>query len=159
MKRILLSAIYSINQVKIRRLIKSISAEDLSLAIGKSTEYVSNVETITNKNQYPHDVLVAIAEILGGPVRDYYPPDEELLENDGSRFVKEIISLSNIHDCALIINGMIDEGCFVDGKSATDTSIYLHEYGKPNASVIDQALRSAQKSNKLILREGKYFSK
>lgn len=158
MKRLSLSAIYSINQVKLRRLVKSIAARELSKAIGKSPEYIGNVETITNKNQYPHDVLLAIAEVLDCNVRDFYPPDEELLESEGSRFVKEILSLSNIDDCTFIISGMIDADCFVDGMSADDTNKHLHEYGKPNSLIIEQALKAAEKANKLNLQNGKYFS-
>ncbi|WP_270089977.1 hypothetical protein [Sphingobacterium sp. SYP-B4668] len=92
-------------------------------------------------------------------VRDFYPPDEELLESDGSRFVKEIISLSNIDDCTLVINEMINADCFVNGMSADDTSKHLHEYGKPNSLIIEQALKVAEKANKLSLQNDKYFSK
>ncbi|MFD2556029.1 helix-turn-helix domain-containing protein [Sphingobacterium tabacisoli] len=159
MRRVTLSTIYAINKVKFWRLIKNISARELSVAIDKAPEYVSNVENMSNKNQYPHHVLIAIAKVLGCDVRDFYPSDEELLESDGSRFVKEIISLSNIDDCTLVINGMIDAGYFVDGKSADDTAKYLFEQGKPNALVIEEALRVVEKSSKLSLRNGKYISK
>lgn len=158
MRRVTLSAIYSINKVKFCRLVKNLSARALSTAIGKVPEYVSNVESNSKKTQYPHDVLIAISHVFDCDVRDFYPADEELLESDGSRFVKEIISLSNFDDCILVLNGMIAADCFKHGMSFEETSIHLHEQGKPNSLVIENALKALEKTNKLRLRDGKYFS-
>lgn len=160
MVKLSFSAIYVINKVKLARLIQGISARQLSLDItNNQDEYViSRHESTAYKTQYPHYTLILIAKVLNCDVREFYPSDEVLLENDGSRFVKEIISLSNIDDCTLVINEMIDAGCFNDGMSFEETSIHLHEQGKPNSLVIEQALKAAEKANKLSLRNGKYYS-
>ncbi|ERJ61316.1 hypothetical protein [Sphingobacterium paucimobilis] len=158
MVKLTTSAIFTINMVKLRRLVKGRSARDLSASVSSDPNLISGFESMVIKSQYPHHVLSSIANELNDDIRLYYPPDEDLLEDDGSRFVKEIISLSNIDDCTLVINGMIDAGCFIDGKSKDDTAIYLFEQGKPNALIIEQALKIAEKANKLSLRDGKYFS-
>ncbi|SKC06500.1 hypothetical protein SAMN05660841_03967 [Sphingobacterium nematocida] len=152
------SAIFTINMVKLRRLVKGRSARGLSAAVSSDPNLISGFESMVIKSQYPHHVLSAIANELNDDIRLYYPPDEDLLEDDGSRFVKEIISLSNIDDCTLVINEMINADCFINGMSADDTSKYLHEYGKPNSLIIEQALKAAEKANKLNLQNGKYFS-
>jgi len=152
------SAIFTINMVKLRRLVKGRSARGLSASVSSDPNLISGFESMAIKSQYPHHVLSAIANELNDDIRLYYPPDEDLLESDGSRFVKEIISLSNIDDCTLVINEMIAAGCFVNGLSVDDTSKYLHEYRKPNSLIIEQALRLVEKANKLNLHNGKYFS-
>lgn len=105
-------AVYIINQVKLRRLIKGYSARKLSEAIGLESQLVSKYESETNKNYYSHQVLIKIADVLGCSVRDFYPPDEILLENDGEYITKTIISLSNLEDVKKVLTGLIDDAYF-----------------------------------------------
>ncbi len=150
-------AIYIINQVKLRRLIAGIPAEKLSELIGMSDAYISGIESMATKNQYPLDVLTKIAKVLKCEVRDFYPPDELLLKNDGSNVLKDIISLADIEGASNVINGMIEFGYFKKPKSFANIAKHLQIYGKPEAPIVEQALNNFVANGKLTLTNGSYI--
>lgn len=160
MVKISYSAIYTINKIKLARMIQGKSARQLSKdATNNQDDYlISRHESEAYKTQYPHHTLISIAKVLNCDVRDLYPPDEFLLEYDGTRHLKEIINLSNLEDSILVINELIKSDFFVEGKTMEDTSRYLHEFGKPNALVIGKAVKALEQEKKLVLRDEKYYS-
>lgn len=151
------AAVYIINQVKLRRLVLGISARDLSRLIEMSDSYVSSIESMATKGQYTTNELSKIALVLKCEVHDFYPPDELLSKNDGSNVFKKIISLSEIEDTLIVIDGLINAGFFKNGKSVEDVARHLFVYGKREATVVQETLDINAKHGKLTLTNGSYI--
>src|SRR5690606_14603715 len=156
------TAVYIINQVKLRRLILGISARGLARAIEMSDSYVSSIESMATKNQFTINELSKIALVLKCEVRDFYPPDEMLLKNDGSNVLKEIISLADIEGASKVISGMTGIGYFDGSRLDEETTSsgvakYLDVLGKKEAPVVQQALNNFVANGKLTLTNGSYI--
>ena len=156
------SAVYIINQVKLRRLILGISARSLAKELGLVPQYISKIESMKQVYQYPLEMLAKIAKILGCEVRDFYPPDELLLKNDGSNVLKEIISLADIEVASKVIEGMTGIGYFDGSRLDEETTSsgvakYLDVLGKKEAPVVQQALNNFVANGKLTLTNGSYI--
>ena len=151
------SAVYIINQVKLRRLILGISARSLAKKLGLVPQYISKIENMDQDYQYPLEMLSKIAKILGCDVREFYPPDELLMKNDGSNIFKKIINLSDIEVASKVINGMIETGYFKKAKSLTKIAKHLQVYGRSEAPVIEQVVNNFATNGKLTLKNRSYF--
>lgn len=150
-------AVYIISQVKLRRLIKGYSARKLSEDIGLESQLVSKYENETNKNLYSPQILIKIAKVLGCTVRDFYPPDEILLENDGEYITKTIISLSNLEDVKKVLTGLIDDGYFSKSRTFEKITKYLHIDGKPESMVVKKGLEYAIENGLLTINDGGFI--
>ncbi|MGA6119332.1 helix-turn-helix domain-containing protein [Sphingobacterium anhuiense] len=150
-------AVYIINQVKLRRLIKGYSARKLSEDIGLESQLVSKYENETNKNLYSPQILIKIARILGCSVRDFYPSDEVLMQNDGEHVNKIIISLSNLEDVKKIIAGLVDDGYFSKSRTFEKITKYLHIDGKPESAVVKQGLDWAIVNGLLTMNDSSFI--
>ncbi|UZJ66596.1 helix-turn-helix domain-containing protein [Sphingobacterium sp. KU25419] len=134
------------------------SAEQLSANISMSDSYISSVESMANKSQYPYEILIKIAKVLGFSVRDFYPSDELLMENDGEYVNKIIISLSNLEDVKKIIIGLIDEGYFSKSRTFEKITKYLYIDGKPESMVVKQGLEWAIENGLLTMNDGNFIA-
>ncbi|QQD11626.1 helix-turn-helix domain-containing protein [Sphingobacterium sp. UDSM-2020] len=152
------TATYIINKIKFLRFVLGISAEQLSANISMSDSYISSVESMANKSQYPHAILIKIADVLGCTVRDFYPPDEILLENDGEYITKTIISLSNLEDVKKVLTGLIDDGYFSKSRAFEDITKYLHINGKPESTVVKKGLEWTIENGLLTMNDGKFIA-
>lgn len=153
------TATYIINEIKFLRLVLGISAEKLSTDISMSDSYISSVESMANKSQYPYEILVKIAKVLGCTVRDFYPPDEILLENDGEYITKTIISLSNLEDVKKVLTGLIDDGYFSKSRTFEKITKYLHIDGKPESMVVKQGLDWAIENSLLAMNDDSFLKR
>ena len=81
---------FIITKVKEKREEKGISQSALSLAIGKSTSYVSDVEAQSKTAKYNIKSLNIIAIALGCSIKDFLP--DEPIREEKYNFIKEIIS-------------------------------------------------------------------
>lgn len=156
------TAVFIINQVKLRRLILGISARELARLIEMSDSYVSSIESMVTRNQFTINELGKIALVLKCEVRDFYPPDEILTKNDGSNVLKEIISLADIETATEVIDGMIGIGYFDGSRLDEETTSsgvvkYLDVLGKKEDPFVQQALDNAVESGKLTLTNGSYI--
>lgn len=82
--------LYIIRKVKEKREEKGISQAALSLAIGKSTTYISDVEAQSKTAKYNIKSLNIIALALGCSIKDFFP--DHPIREDKYNFIKEIIS-------------------------------------------------------------------
>lgn len=156
MVKLTFSASYIINQVKLRRLIFGISARDLSERIGLVPQFISKIESMDQGNQYSLEMLSKIADELQCKVRDFYPPDDLLLESDGPKIPKEIISLADTEIAKKVIDGMIDIGYFGKPKAFIEIQKYLHIHGRPEVPTVQLALDDAVDNGKLIATDDHY---
>lgn len=152
------TATYIINRIKFLRFVLGISAEQLSGDISMSDSYISSVESMANKSQYPYEILIKIAKVLGCSVRDFYPSDEVLMENDGEYVTKTIISLSNLEDVKEIIVGLIDDGYFSEARTFETITKYLHINGKPESKVVKEGLEWAIENSLLKMDEDHFIA-
>lgn len=152
------TATYIINKIKFLRLVLGIPAEQLSADISMSDSYISSVESMANKSQYPYEILIKIADILGCSVRNFYPSDEVLMENDGEYVTKTIISLSNLEDVKKIIVGLIDDGYFSISRTFELIAKYLHIDGKPESTVVKKGLEWAIENGLLTMNDGNFIA-
>ena len=143
------TAVFIINRVKFKRIVNGYSARDLSEKIGQESQYISKVESMLSKSQYPHQILIKIAEVLECSPRDFYPSDEVLQNNSGELVEKEIISLSNLDDTIMILLAMQSDGYFSKERSTEDLLRYLYILGKPEANVVKEALSTLVRESKL----------
>lgn len=151
------TASYIINKIKFLRLVLGISAEQLSADISMSDSYISSVESMANKSQYPYEILIKIAKVLGCSVRDFYPADAVLMENDGEYVNKIIISLSNLEDVKKIIVELIDDGYFSKSRTFVKITKYLYIDGKPESVVVKQGLDWAIENNLLAMNDSSFI--
>lgn len=79
---------YIIKRIKDIREEKGISQTSLSLAIGKSTSYISDIEAQSKTAKYNIKSLNLIAIALGCSIKDFLPDDP--IREDKYDFVKEI---------------------------------------------------------------------
>jgi len=82
--------LYIIRKVKEKREEKGISQAALSLAIGKSTTYISDIEAQSKTAKYNIKSLNIIALALGCSIKDFIP--DHPIREDKYNFIKEIIS-------------------------------------------------------------------
>ncbi|MCT4032847.1 transcriptional regulator [Elizabethkingia anophelis] len=82
--------IYVITKVKEKREEKGISQTTLSLAIGKSTTYISDIEAQSKTAKYNIKSLNLIAIALGCSLQDFFP--EKPIYEKKYEFIKEISS-------------------------------------------------------------------
>lgn len=143
------TAVFIINQVKFKRIVNGYSARDLSEKISQESQYISKVESMTSKGQYTHQILIKIAEVLECSPRDFYPSDEVLQNNSGELVEKKVISLSNLDDTIMILLAMQSDGYFSKERSTEDLLRYLYILGKPDASVVKEALSRLVDESKL----------
>jgi len=81
---------FIIKKVKEIREKKGLSQVDLSLAIGKGTTFISDIEAPSKKAKYNVIHLNIIAKALGCSSKDFWP-DKPILEEKYS-FIKELKS-------------------------------------------------------------------
>ena len=143
------TAVFIINQVKFKRIVNGYSARDLSEKISQESQYISKVESMANKGQYTHQILIKIAEVLECSPRDFYPSDEVLNNNSGELVEKKIISLSSLDDTIMILLAMQSDGYFSKERSTEDLLRYLYILGKPEANVVKVALSTLVRESKL----------
>jgi len=143
------TAVFIINQVKFKRIVNGYSARDLSEKISQESQYISKVESMAGKGQYPHQILIKIATILECSPRDFYPSDEVLQNNSGELVEKKVISLSNLDDAIKILLAMKLDGYFSEERSTEVILRYFHILGKPEANVVKEALSRLVKESKL----------
>lgn len=79
---------YVILKVKEIREQRGISQTSLSLAIGKSTSYISDVEAHSKTAKYNIKSLNLISKVLGCSPKDFWP--EEAILEEKYEFVKEM---------------------------------------------------------------------
>jgi len=79
---------YIIKRIKDIREEKGISQTSLSLAIGKSTSYISDIEAQSKTAKYNIKSLNLIAIALGCSIKDFLPDDP--VREEKYDFVKEI---------------------------------------------------------------------
>lgn len=79
---------YIIKRIKDIREEKGISQTSLSLAIGKSTSYISDIEAQSKTAKYNIKSLNLIAIALGCSIKDFLPDNP--IREDKYDFVKEI---------------------------------------------------------------------
>ena len=82
--------LYIIRKVKEKREEKGVSQVALSLAIGKSTTYISDVEAQSKTAKYNIKSLNIIALALGCSIKDFLP--DKPISEDKYNFIKEVIS-------------------------------------------------------------------
>jgi len=143
------TAVFIINQVKFKRIVNGYSARDLSEKISQESQYISKVESMAGKGQYPHQILIKIAAILECSARDFYPSDEVLQNNSGELVEKKIISLSNLDDTIEILLAMVSNEYFSKERSIEDILRYFYILGKPEGDVTKEALSRLVKESKL----------
>ncbi|WP_286863375.1 MULTISPECIES: helix-turn-helix domain-containing protein [Sphingobacterium] len=150
------TAVFIINRVKFLRILRGFAAEELSEEIGMSDSYISSIENLLNKHQYPHQILIKIAAVLECSPRDFYPSDEVLQNNSGELVEKKVISLSNLDDAIKILLAMKLDGYFSEERSTEDILRYFYILGKPEANVVKEALSRLVNESKLK-KQGEYF--
>lgn len=79
---------YIIKRIKDIREEKGISQTSLSLAIGKSTSYISDIEAQSKTAKYNIKSLNLIAIALGCSIKDFFPDDP--IRESKYDFIKEI---------------------------------------------------------------------
>lgn len=153
------TAVFIINRVKFIRILRGFAAEELSEKIGMSDSYISSIENLLNKHQYPHQILIKIAAVLKCSPRDFYPSDEVLQNNSGELVEKKIISLSNLDDAIKILIAMQSDGYFSKERSTEDLLRYFYILGKPEANVVQEALNRLVDESKLQKRGDNFIDK
>ncbi|WP_153846081.1 hypothetical protein [Sphingobacterium paramultivorum] len=153
------TAVFIINQVKFKRIVNGYSARDLSEKISQESQYISKVESMISKSQYPHQILIKIAEVLKCSARDFYPSDEVLQNNSGELVEKKVISLSNLDDTIKILLAMQSEGYFSKERSTEDLLRYFYILGRPEANVVQEALNRLVDESKLEKRVDNFIDK
>lgn len=152
-------ALFILNQVKFKRLIKGLSVTDLSIYLGVSEAYINAIESRTNTSQYTYKDLIKIIEILDCNITDFYPPEQLLLKHDGEHVFKEIISLSKEEDTLSIIKGLIERKYFQNKISLLTLVKYLNIKSKSQEAVVLNVLNKLVEEKDLNFSEGFYTSK
>jgi len=158
MEKITRLALYIVNGSKKRRLILGISAKAFGRIIGKSEEYVQNIES-SRKGHYSHIDFPKIAAALDWQVHDLLPPDNSPY-SDGTLVDKIIFSLTNPSDAEEVIVGMKEIGYFKKKKSLKDIFeyLYLTEDMIEKRQVIIEVLDKLILNDVLKLQNGSYLA-
>lgn len=158
MEKITRLALYIINSSKKRRLILGISAKAFGRIIGKSEEYVQNIES-SRKGHYSHIDFPTIAAALDWQVHNLLPPDNSQY-SDGTLVDKVVFSLINPSDAKEVIVGMKEIGYFKKKKSLKDIFeyLYLTEDMIEKRQVINDVLEKLTSNNVLKLQNGNYIA-
>lgn len=64
-----------------------------------------------------------------------------MLESDGTKVKKKVLSLSNPGDMQFVVEGLIEYSFFNEPKSLTDVAKHLYIDGKEEELVLDGILR------------------
>jgi len=147
---------YVINQVKYRRLVLGISAYHLSQLLGKSQNFVINIENSDLPGQYNTHDYPTLAKSLDWQIHDLLPPDEADQKSDGTLVEKAVLSLSNEADMQLVLEGMIAHGFFNESRTIAETTKHLFIEGKVEAKVLIKVMERLSLANKLE-KEGDSF--
>jgi len=158
MEKITRLSLYIINNSKKRRLILGISAKAFGRIIGKSEEFVQNIESI-RRGHYLHIDFPSIANALDWEIHDLLPPDNSPY-SDGTLVDKVVFSLKKPSDAEEVIVGMKDIGYFKKEKSLNDIfeHLYLTENMSEKRKVITELLEKLVSNNILKLNNGKYLA-
>lgn len=140
---------YVINQVKYRRLVLGISAYHLSQLLGKSQNFVINMENSDLPGQYNTHDYPTLAKSLDWQIHDLLPPDEADQKSDGTLVEKAVLSLNNEADMQLVLEGMIDYGFFDEGKTIAETAKHLFIEGKEEEKVLRSVLQKLSLEKRL----------
>ncbi|MDM8173159.1 hypothetical protein RYH73_07995 [Olivibacter sp. CPCC 100613] len=149
---------YVINRVKYRRLVLGISAYHLSQLLGKSQNFVINIENSDLPGQYNTHDYPTLAKSLDWQIHDLLPPDEADQKSDGTLVEKAVLSLSNETDMQLVLKGMIDHGFFDSDKTITDTAKHLFIEGKAEEKIMVRTLNKLA-ANGLLENKSSVYTK
>lgn len=130
-----------INRVKLRRLVLGIPASRLANFLGHDKSYIFNIEKDVLPAQYPPHEYPALAQSLDWEIHDLLPPDETDQKSDGTLVEKVVLSLSIEADMQLVLEGMIADGFFNEGRTIAETAKHLFIEGKPEEKVLIKVLK------------------
>ncbi len=158
MEKITPLALYIINCSKKRRLILGISAKAFGRIIGKSEEYVQNIES-NRKGHYSHVDFPTMAAALDWELHDLLPPDHSSY-SDGTLVDKVVFSLTNPPDAEEVIVGMKEIGYFKKKKSLKDIFeyLYLTQDMIEKRQIISDVLEKLTSNSVLKLQDGDYIA-
>lgn len=151
-------SLYIINICKKRRLIIGLSAKAFARLIGKSEEYVQNIES-SRQGHYQNFDYTLIANALNWETHDLLP-SSDFPYSDGTLVDKVVFTLENQSDAKEVLIGMIENKYFDTVKSLD--AIYDHLYLIKDSSdaekrkVVLEVLTDLVDSQKLKFKDGKY---
>lgn len=158
MARITPLSLYIINIVKFRRLVIGLASKALSRILNHTETYIASVESSTNENQYPPHEYPGLAAALDWTVEELLPPDDWDV-GDGTKVEKKVLSLSNLDDMRLVVEGLIDYGFFNEPKSLANTAKHLYIDGKEEEKVLEVVLGELAEAGRLLIGNAQEYTK
>ena len=159
MEKITRLSLFVLNRSKLRRLILGLSSRQLSFNLKHGESYVSKVEDIDQPNVYPTHEWPNLATELKCNIHDLLPPDEMDQNSDGSTVEKKVLSLTNVDDADMILEGLIEYGFFDSYKSEADVANHLFVEGKEESKVITSKLEEFAKDGRLLKNNDLFIKK
>jgi hypothetical protein len=144
MAKITALSLYIINAVRLRRLVLGYSSRELSDFLEESEGYVGMIESSASSTQYPPKEWPKLAEIFNCHIHDLLPPNSD--QSTGELIDKVILNLSSQSDVLLIINALITDNFFRQGKTLTTIAKHLNIDERKQLAILTDAL------NKLVER-------